>query len=123
MLQLFEDLANNNPEVLKKLVVVESDLSQVDLGLSKKNKQQLISEVTVVFNLAASVRMGIKMKEAITHNTANTKRLLEVCVHMKQLKVRVCINEHLKKLYKTVWNTCDPKFENLKLASISLLLT
>ncbi|XP_069683849.1 putative fatty acyl-CoA reductase CG5065 [Periplaneta americana] len=88
-LPLFEDLANNNPEVLKKLVVVESDLSQVDLGLSKKNKQQLISEVTVVFNLAASVRMGIKMKEAITHNTANTKRLLEVCVHMKQLKAFV----------------------------------
>ncbi|XP_069683853.1 putative fatty acyl-CoA reductase CG5065 [Periplaneta americana] len=86
---LFEQLVNSNPEVLKKLVAVECDLTQPELGLQKEQKQHLISEVTVVFNMAASLRLEAGMKAAVTNNTTGTKRILDLCAQMKQLKAFV----------------------------------
>ncbi|XP_069683851.1 putative fatty acyl-CoA reductase CG5065 [Periplaneta americana] len=86
---LFEKLVGSNPGIMKKLVAVEGDLSLQELGIQKDQKQQLISEVTIVFNMAASLRLEAGMKAAVTYNTTGTKQILDLCVQMKQLKAFV----------------------------------
>jgi thioester reductase-like protein len=71
---------------------VDSDFTQPGLGLNKEWRQQLISEVTIVFNMAASLRLEAGMKTAVCHNTTGTKQVLDFCLEMKQLKVNAfCI--------------------------------
>ncbi|XP_069683843.1 putative fatty acyl-CoA reductase CG5065 [Periplaneta americana] len=83
---LFEKVIESNPEITKKLVAVEGDLSLPELGLQKEQKQQLISEVNVVFNLAAALSLKARMKDAITYNATGTKQMLDLSLQMKQLK-------------------------------------
>ncbi|XP_069683847.1 putative fatty acyl-CoA reductase CG5065 isoform X2 [Periplaneta americana] len=85
-LPLFENVIKSNPNAMKKLVAVECDFSQPDLGLQKEIRRQLISEVTLVFNMAASLRLEAGMKDAIANNTTGTKRILDLCLQMKHLK-------------------------------------
>ncbi|KAJ9586188.1 hypothetical protein L9F63_020162, partial [Diploptera punctata] len=86
-LPLFETLMKNNPDVLKKIIAIEGDITKPDLGLSKEQKKQLISEVTIVFHMAASLRLEAGMKAAIINNTLSTKFVLDFCLEMKELKV------------------------------------
>ena len=89
--QLFESLMKSNPDVLKKIVAIEGDITKPDLGLSKEQMKQLISEVTLVFHMAASLRLEAGMKAAIINNTLSTKHVLDFSLQMKQLKVRTQI--------------------------------
>ncbi|RYA67897.1 hypothetical protein DD595_25900, partial [Enterobacter cloacae complex sp. 4DZ3-17B2] len=45
-------------------------------------------EVSIVFNVAATVRFDEKLKIAVAINIAGTKELLELCRQMNSLKVR-----------------------------------
>ena len=85
--QLFETLQKNNPDVLKKIIAMEGDVTKPDFGLTEEEKIQLISEVTIVFHMAASLRLEAGMKAAIINNTLSTKHILDFCLEMKQLKV------------------------------------
>ncbi|KAJ9586191.1 hypothetical protein L9F63_020165, partial [Diploptera punctata] len=91
-LPLFETLMKNNPDVLKKIIAIEGDITKPDLVLSKEQKKQLISEVTIVFHMAASLRLEAGMKAAITNNTLSTKNILDLSSEMKQLKVFVYVS-------------------------------
>ncbi|PSN36708.1 Fatty acyl-CoA reductase 1 [Blattella germanica] len=86
-LPLFESLVKNNPGVMKKLVAVECDITKPSLALSKEQKHKLVSEINIVFHLAASLRLEDGMKPSITNNTLTTKHILDFCSEMMQLKV------------------------------------
>ena len=77
----------DNPEIIKKLVAIEGDVSKPGLGLSEDKMNLLISEVTIVFNVAATVHMDSLLKTAIKTNTTSTKNVLDFCIEMKHLKV------------------------------------
>ncbi|XP_054286773.1 putative fatty acyl-CoA reductase CG5065 [Macrosteles quadrilineatus] len=88
-LPLFDRLRKENPAVLRKLVAVEGDLTAVDLGLRPDLKTQLLREVTVVFNGAASLRLEWGLKAAIESNTLGTLRVLELAEQMSNLQAFV----------------------------------
>ncbi len=87
-MQLFEKLRKANPNVFKKLVAVDGDLMEKDLGIQPKVKEDLSNEVSVVISGAASLRLEASLKPAILHNTFGTQRILDLCCQMKHLKVR-----------------------------------
>lgn len=84
---MFDKLRQINPSVFKKLVAVEGDIMQKDLGISPEMRETLINEVSVVINGAASLRLEASLKPAIEHNTVGTKKILDLACEMKNLKV------------------------------------
>ncbi|XP_065204865.1 putative fatty acyl-CoA reductase CG5065 [Planococcus citri] len=88
-LPLFDKLRKSNPSVFKKLVAIEGDLTQKDLGLTPESKETLLNEVSVVINGAASLRLEAGLKAAVEHNTVGTLRILDLSCQMKHLKAFV----------------------------------
>ena len=57
-------------------------------GLSDSDRNLLCENVSVVFNLAATVRFDEELKTAVKMNVMGPRELLKICKDMKQLKVR-----------------------------------
>ncbi|RWS29996.1 fatty acyl-CoA reductase-like protein, partial [Leptotrombidium deliense] len=75
-----------------KLVIVEGDITEPCLGLSEKDKNVLLTEVSVVFHSAASVKFDDPLKECLKFNVLATKSVLELCHQMKKLKAFVHVS-------------------------------
>lgn len=50
---------------MKKLKIIEGDLSKLQLGLSSADRQLLIENVQIVFHVAADVRFDESLKERL----------------------------------------------------------
>lgn len=81
----FRILAENHPERLKKIIVVNGDTTIEGLGLSLNDKNLLIQEVSVTFHMAANVRFDLPLKTAVNLNTRGTAYVLKVVKQFKQL--------------------------------------
>lgn len=55
----------NKEKHIKKLKIIEGDLSKLQLGLSSNDRQVLIDNVQIVFHLAADVRFDESLKERL----------------------------------------------------------
>lgn len=56
-------------------------------GLSRSNLELLIENVSIVFNVAATVRFDEELKAVIKINVKGPMELLEICRQMKGLEV------------------------------------
>lgn len=90
MLQLFDRIRSkgNSEKVFKKIICINGDVSDPDLGLSYDDRQRLCSEVTIVFHAAATVKFNETLRTAVTLNTLGTQQVVDLCRSMKNLKVR-----------------------------------
>jgi len=70
-------------------VGVSGDVTLPGFGLSDSDRNLLCENVSVVFNLAATVRFDEELKMAVKMNVMGPRELLEICKDMKQLKVRL----------------------------------
>ncbi|XP_055548928.1 putative fatty acyl-CoA reductase CG5065 isoform X7 [Wyeomyia smithii] len=86
-LPVFIRIKNEKPEVFKKLIAVQGDLSSNGLGLSHEDREKLVEETEIVFHCAATLKLEAKLKDAIEFNTTGTKRVLDLCKQMKKLQV------------------------------------
>ncbi|KAF7381034.1 hypothetical protein HZH68_015909 [Vespula germanica] len=85
-LPLFIRVRKQKPEVIKKVIPIVGDISLNNLGITDEQREHLINETHIVFNLAAAVRLEAKLKDAIESNTVGTKRVLELSKTMKKLE-------------------------------------
>ncbi|XP_017779308.1 PREDICTED: putative fatty acyl-CoA reductase CG5065 [Nicrophorus vespilloides] len=118
-LPVFERLRSTNPKALNKLIVVEGSLSEENLGLSEENRKRVTETVSVVFHMAASLRLEAGVKDAVLANTLGTKRVMDLCKQMKNIKSVIHLSTafcHVEievleeKVYKP---NCDP-YEMIK---------
>lgn len=72
---------------MQKIIFVNGDIAEENLGLSKDDEAMLADEVDVVFHCAANVRFNDPLKDAVNINTTGTLRLLNLALKMKNLKV------------------------------------
>lgn len=86
-LQLFDYFRKNDESLLSKLKAVHGDVGKDGLGIAQEMKDELISEVSIVFHGAATLNLDASLTEAINLNTTGTLRMLEFCSAMKNLKV------------------------------------
>lgn len=89
--------------MLDKIVGVEGDASQLNLGLSEDSKK-LLKNVSIIFNLAASVRFDDPIKFAIILNTRGTHEVVKFALELKNLKSLV----HVSTTY------CNPDFSHIE---------
>ncbi|KAG0433862.1 hypothetical protein HPB47_019528, partial [Ixodes persulcatus] len=82
----FKRLHEEYPESLNKVVGVEGNLTDENLGLKSSDCNRLTSEVSVVFHCAASIRFNDTLRSAVKINMEGTKSVLELCHKMKNRK-------------------------------------
>lgn len=87
LVQVFLRMQTEVPQYLSKITVVEGDISHSGLGLSTEDRQMLIDEVDVVFHSAADVRFSQPLQKAIESNVCGSKRVVDLCKEIHNLKV------------------------------------
>lgn len=97
---LFDKLRAERPAVLSKLVAVNGDVTALQLGLSATDLDRM-SNVSVIFHAAASVRFDDQLKDAILMNTRGTEQVLLFAETLKQIKTIV----HVSTTY------CNPEYK------------
>jgi len=88
----FDLLREQNPEALKKIILIEGDVSCLELGISKDDHDVLCEKVSVVIHTAASVGFGDSLKKAVLTNLRSVRELIKLAHQMKNLKVNFSEN-------------------------------
>lgn len=66
-------------------------------GISPEDLELLTENVSVVFNSAANIKFGEKLKTAFNMNVKGPLRMLEICRHMKQLEVCIQFSVQIRR--------------------------
>jgi len=85
---IFDRIRDKDAAILQKLVCVPGDIKETDLGLDTDDRKKLQDTINIVFHVAATVRFNEPLKDAANLNTFGTKRIMEFCTEMINLKVR-----------------------------------
>lgn len=73
-------------------MTISGDCSIAGLGLSLTDRQTLISNISIIFHAAATIKFDENLKLAIDINVHGTKDVIELGKEMKQLKVSNAFN-------------------------------
>lgn len=84
---IFERIREKNSEILNKLVCISGDMNEPNIGLDEEALKLIKEEIDIVFHVAATVRFNEPLKGAANLNTFGTKRIMELCTQIKNLKV------------------------------------
>lgn len=84
---MFERLRQKDPDAFKKVVPLTGDLYTEGLGLSSNDLSLLIDNVSVVFHMAATLKLEANLRDAVEQNTAGTATILDVAKKIKNLAV------------------------------------
>lgn len=99
-LPLFDKLRENNDNsLLKKIIVVQGDVTQTNLGLSEQNLLKIMNEVSIIYHSAATVKFDEPLKQSIGINITGTKNIIELCRKIPQLAALVHVS--------TAYANCD----------------
>lgn len=90
-IRCFDRLHSECPETLSKMVAINGDMMTLGLGISAEDLE-LMSNVSVVFHAAASVRFDDPLKEAILMNTRGTREVLRLAETFKGIRVIVHVS-------------------------------
>jgi len=69
------------------VAAVQGDISLPELGISDQDMETLVSEVSIVFHSAATVKFDEALKTSIEFNVLGTRRVIQLCHRMPLLKV------------------------------------
>jgi len=87
LLQLYETLRLENPDILSKIIPIAGDITLPELGINEQDQKLICEEVSVVIHSAATVKFDEKLKLSINVNVNGTKRIIDLCKRMKHLVV------------------------------------
>lgn len=83
---VFDRLHTEVPENLSKMIAINGDVTQLKLGISDED-YEIMSNVSVIFHAAASVRFDDSLRNAILMNTRGTLEVLRFAETLKNIKV------------------------------------
>ncbi|CAD7696872.1 unnamed protein product [Ostreobium quekettii] len=76
----------DSPDVLAKVHVIEGDITKEGLSLSMEDSKEVLRNTTILIHSAATVALDDHIQHAVKNNYMATRNVLELCVHMSQLK-------------------------------------
>lgn len=86
---MFERLKREIPKFRLKIAAVGGDCAVAGLGLSETDREFLISKISIVFNVAATVKFDEKLKQAVAINISGPKEMIDLSRRMDKLKVNI----------------------------------
>jgi fatty acyl-CoA reductase len=84
---VFNNLQKINPDVVKKISLIEGDISLLELGISNENQKLLSEKVAIVLHAAATISFKEPMRVAIETNVRSIREMMKLCRQMKKLEV------------------------------------
>ena len=84
---VFHRLKKSNPKCLEKVVAIEGDISCPGFSINPNDLETLIRDVSVVFHSAATVKFNEVLRIAVNINILGTRRVIELCRKLPELKV------------------------------------
>ncbi|XP_049870166.1 putative fatty acyl-CoA reductase CG5065 isoform X3 [Pectinophora gossypiella] len=89
---IFQRIRNENPEVLKKVILVSGDMRDDNLGLSAEDMELLRKEVSIVFHIGASVNFAQPLLEIVNANTRASEKMLRLAKSMEKIQAFVYVS-------------------------------
>ncbi|XP_030755689.1 fatty acyl-CoA reductase 1-like isoform X2 [Sitophilus oryzae] len=89
---IFDLLRDNQPELFRKVLFIQGDVAEDNLGISGGDMKMLIENVHVVFHCAASVKFDDFLKDAIRTNLTSARDMALLALKMKKLDVFVHVS-------------------------------
>ncbi|XP_055916268.1 uncharacterized protein LOC129949069 [Eupeodes corollae] len=89
---IFQRIKEEKPEVLKKVTLVQGDVTFDTLGLNGDNLKHITSNTNIVFHMAATLKLEGNLKDAIDMNTTGTKRVLDIAKNMSNLEAFIHVS-------------------------------
>lgn len=94
--EIFETLlTNNTPDIFKKLVPIEGDVSAEQLGISPADRSLLQQNVHVVIHSAATLDFNETLKSTVVTNLLGTRRVMQLSAECRHL----CAVVHVSSAY------------------------
>ncbi|KAL0118732.1 hypothetical protein PUN28_009421 [Cardiocondyla obscurior] len=90
-LSLYDKLKKDQPDFLKKIVVIESDLEATNLGLSQRDRDRLL-DANVIFHGTTIIRSNQRLRTMANVNVRATKQILLLAREMSDLKAFVYLS-------------------------------
>ncbi|XP_012221713.1 fatty acyl-CoA reductase wat-like [Linepithema humile] len=88
---VYDRLKKEQPNFMTKVIMIEADLKELDLGLSPENKERLL-DTNIIFHAAATVRFNETLRNAVKINVNGTKQLVLFAKKLSNLKAFVHIS-------------------------------
>lgn len=85
--QVFGKACRKDPDFLKRLVLIEGDLQEKNLGISEDDINFIINNVQIILHVAADVRFDQPLKSAVMHNVRPVFDVMTLAEKIKQLEV------------------------------------
>jgi fatty acyl-CoA reductase len=76
---------DEKPEMLKKITIVNGEISQPKLGLNDIDLQFVVKHTQIIFHLAASVKLEATLRPNVLANLTATREVIEIGKQMKNL--------------------------------------
>ncbi|XP_048004906.1 putative fatty acyl-CoA reductase CG5065 isoform X3 [Leguminivora glycinivorella] len=89
---MFERLRKEQKGAFEKMIPIQGDVLKDDLGISNEDMKILSEEVSIVFHMAAILKMEAPLKDSVAMNTAGTQRALDVARRFKHLVMFVHVS-------------------------------
>ncbi|XP_055628348.1 fatty acyl-CoA reductase wat-like [Toxorhynchites rutilus septentrionalis] len=95
---IFEVIKKSNATALSNVIPIDTDFEQ-DQIISEHDRELLLTEVTVVFNVMASVKFNENIETALDTNVTCSKKLFDMVGEMTHIKSIVHVS--------TFYSNCD----------------
>ncbi|CAG9860930.1 unnamed protein product [Phyllotreta striolata] len=107
---VFGRLKKEDEGVFRKIRPICGDITHSNLGINKTDLINILEKVNFVFHSAATVKFNEDLKQALIFNTLGTKRVLDFCCNVKNLKSFVYVstafsNSIRENIGETVYDT------------------
>ncbi|XP_025602191.2 fatty acyl-CoA reductase wat-like [Athalia rosae] len=84
--EVFDVVRREYPEFADKITAVAGDATISDFGLSSRDRNRIVNEVSVIFHAAANVRFDESLPKAVVINVNSVKYMMDIakdCVNLK----------------------------------------
>lgn len=85
-------MEKNSVDIFKKLIPIQGDVSEENLGISPADRAKLIDVINVVIHSAATLDFHESLKPTVNTNLLGTRRIMELSNQMKNLKAVVHVS-------------------------------
>ncbi|XP_014479570.1 PREDICTED: putative fatty acyl-CoA reductase CG5065 [Dinoponera quadriceps] len=88
---VYDRMKKEQPDFIAKVIMIEADFGEADLGLSPENRKRLL-DTNIIFHMAATVRFNEILRIAVNINVRGTKQMLLFAKEMPNLEAFVYVS-------------------------------
>ncbi|KAG5666186.1 hypothetical protein PVAND_017653 [Polypedilum vanderplanki] len=88
----FANLKEKSPEVFKKIVLIEGDVAEENLGISETDQKLICDKVSIFIHNAATINFNEPLKTAVDTNLRSVREMINLAKKAKNLDALVHVS-------------------------------